>query len=226
MVSDAGLIVCFVYINLFCLIYQELLSFILFLSSSHMEPVPANQPTILHTHISKPATDPTQDPSSVYYLHPSDSASVKLVLVVFDGTCISDWKRSMIISLDAKNKMSFVDGSLPQPPDGSLDEGAWKRCNNMVIGWLISSLERHIAKSIMYFKTANAVWNDLECRYGNPSSSQIYRLQEQLLNTSQESNMSVAEYFTKVKSLWNEIGDLKPLLLCTCNPTTNFIKIQ
>ena len=74
------------------LVYQELLSFILFLSSSHMEPVPENQPTTVHTYISKPATDPTQDPSSVYYLHPSDSASIKfrlclmaLVLVIGKG---------------------------------------------------------------------------------------------------------------------------------------------
>ncbi|CAO2827721.1 unnamed protein product [Amaranthus hypochondriacus] len=101
--------------------------------------------------------DPTQDPDSVYFLHPSDSASNKLVSIVFDGSCYSDWKRSMTISLDAKNKLSFVDGSLPQPADGSLKEKAWKRCNNMVIGWLISSLDRSIAKSIMYFKTATEI---------------------------------------------------------------------
>ena len=66
---------------------------------------------------------------------------------------------------------------------------AWQRCNNMVIGWLISFLERHIAKSIIYFKTVNAIWIDLEARFENPSSSQMYRLQERLLNTCQEPNM-------------------------------------
>lgn len=77
----------------------------------------------------------------------------------------------MFISLDAKNKISFIDGSLPKPAEGSSDERAWHRCNNMVTGWIIASLERHIAKSIMYFKTAFDVWNDLETRFGNPSSS-------------------------------------------------------
>lgn len=132
------------------------------------------------------ANDPTQNPSCVYYLHPSDSAGTKLVSSVFDGTSFSDWKRSMIISLDAKNKLSFVDGSLPQPEEGSQDERAWKRCNNMITGWIIASLEKHIAKSIMYFKIAHAIWNDLEARFGNPSSSQMYRLQERLSNTYQE----------------------------------------
>lgn len=54
----------------------------------------------------------------------------------------------------------------------------------------------------------------------------MYRLQEELLNTNQEPGMSVAEYFTKVNSLWDEIDDLRPLPACMCNPTHNFIKIQ
>lgn len=132
----------------------------------------------------------------------------------------------MIISLDAQNKMIFVDGSLPKPQEGSMEEKAWKRCNNLVTGWLIASLERHIAKSIMYFKTASAIGSDLERRFGNPSSSQMYRLQEQLLTTIQEPGMSIADYFTRVKSQWDEIDDLRPLSVCTCNPTTNFLKIQ
>ena len=65
---------------------------------------------------------------------------------------------------------------------GFSNERAWNRCNNMVIGWIISFLERHIAKSIMYFKIATDIWNDLEARFGNPLSSQIYRLQERLIN--------------------------------------------
>ncbi|XP_057540647.1 uncharacterized protein LOC130818493 [Amaranthus tricolor] len=144
--------------------------------------------------------EPAQNPSSVYYLHPSNSASSKLVSIVFDGTCYIDWKRSMITILDAKNKISFTDGSLPKPAVGSSDERAWHRCNNMVTGWIIASLERHIAKSIMYFKTAFEIWKDLEARFGNPSTSQIYRLQ-QLITVFQEPNMSVAEYFTRGKSL-------------------------
>ena len=70
----------------------------------------------------------------------------------------------------------------------------------MVIGWIISSLDRYIAKSVMYFKTTTDIWNDLEGRYGTPLTSQMYRLQEKLINTTQESGMSIAEYFSRVKS--------------------------
>ena len=52
------------------------------------------------------------------------------------------------------------------------------------------------------------------------------RPQEQLLNTNQEPGMRIAEYFTKVKSSWDEIDDLRPLLVCVCNLNNNVIKIQ
>ena len=41
--------------------------------------------------------DLTQNPASVYYLHPSDHASTKLVNTPFDGNGFGDWKRSVII---------------------------------------------------------------------------------------------------------------------------------
>lgn len=110
--------------------------------------------------------DSTQNPSSIYYLHPSDHAGSKLVSIPFDGTGYSDWKRSMLISLTAKSKMSFVDGTLPEPSSSSPDHKAWIRCNNMVIGWLIASMDRLIAKSIMYCGTAREIWSELEERFG------------------------------------------------------------
>ena len=77
--------------------------------------------------------DQTQNLGSIYYLHPSNSAITKLVSIIFDGTSYSDWKRSMMIGLDAKNKLCFIDGCLPKPDEGAKDERAWKRCNNMII---------------------------------------------------------------------------------------------
>lgn len=52
-----------------------------------------------------------QDPSSIYYIHPADANSNQLVSVKFNGSAFNDWKRSMMISLSAKNKLKFVDGS-------------------------------------------------------------------------------------------------------------------
>ena len=128
----------------------------------------------------------------------------------------------MVIVLNAKNKIGFIDGTLSLPPVNSFDDHAWQRCNNMVIDWLISSLDRYVAKSIMYFKTALEIRLDLEGQFEKTYPSQINYLQEKILNTFQEPDMSLATYFTRVKAIWDELDDLSPLVVCNCIPQTNF----
>lgn len=54
----------------------------------------------------------SQNPISPYYVLPSDNPSMKLVSTQFNGTGYNDRKRSMILSLSAKNKIGFIDGTI------------------------------------------------------------------------------------------------------------------
>lgn len=56
-------------------------------------------------------TDPTMNPSSPYYLHPTDTG-LKLVTTVFNGAGFKGWKRSITIALSGKNKLGFVNGTI------------------------------------------------------------------------------------------------------------------
>ena len=88
-----------------------------------------------------------------------------------------------------------------------------------------------MAKSVMYYSFAHEIWTDLEERFGTTTSTQIYSLHEELSKLSQENNMSIAEYFTKVKSIWDEIDNLNPIPTCdyngcTCGLTKRMLKLQ
>ena len=40
----------------------------------------------------------------------------------------------MIVALNAKNKVGFIDGSITEPKDSSHPTySSWKKCNNMVL---------------------------------------------------------------------------------------------
>lgn len=80
-----------------------------------------------------PIESSTIDISSPYYLGSSDNPSAILVSTVFTGVGFATWKRSMILSLSAKNKLQFVDGSLPPPSENSPMFPKWSRVNSMVI---------------------------------------------------------------------------------------------
>lgn len=147
--------------------------------------------------------DPTTNPASMYFLHPSDCGQ-KLVNIVFSGSGYVDWKRVMTIALSGKNKLAFVDGSLPRP-NGAAEGRAWDRVNNVVMGWIIAVLEDSIAKSVLSYKTAKEIWYELGERYGQSTNTQLFSMQEELNNLVQTPNMSIAEFFTKMKTLWGEL---------------------
>lgn len=165
-------------------------------------------------------TDPTRNPSSVYFLHPSDSAQ-KIVNIAFSGRGFSNWRRVMTIALSGKNKSGFVDGSLPRPTSSS-GARAWDRVDNVVMGWIIAVLEDSIANSILSYKTSKEIWEELGERYGQSSNAQMFSLQEELNSLVQAPDMTVSEFFTKMKTLWDEFDALNPVPTCNCTAAATY----
>ncbi|XP_056695291.1 uncharacterized protein [Spinacia oleracea] len=160
--------------------------------------------------------EPSQNPNSAYYLSNSDLNATKLVSIEFEGKCFSDWRRSMMIALSARNKLCFVDGSLNQPAPNSANHRIWIRCNDLVISWMLASLEPKIARSVLYLKTARAIWLELEDRYCRESGPQLFSVQQQLSELTQGDEEEVASFFTKIKMLWDQLDGLEPLPVCVC----------
>ncbi|XP_021726333.1 uncharacterized protein LOC110693522 [Chenopodium quinoa] len=160
--------------------------------------------------------DPSSNPNSVYYLSNSDLTAIKLVTIVFDGSSFNDWRRSMTIALSARNKLSFVDGSLNQPAPNAQSFRIWNRCNDLVISWILNSLDAFIARSVLYLKTARQIWLDLEERFSQSSGPQLFSVQQQLSDISQSENEGIAEFFTRIKMLWDQMDGLDPLPACIC----------
>ncbi|XP_074342118.1 uncharacterized protein LOC141679540 [Apium graveolens] len=73
---------------------------------------------------------------------------MKLVTTPFGGTAYENWKRSMVIGLTAKNKMSFIDVTLLKPDANAPEFKSWSRCNSMKTGWIITALEPQILKNV------------------------------------------------------------------------------
>ena len=86
----------------------------------------------------------------------------------------------------------------------------------MVLGWLLRAIDEKTFKSVLWFKTAREVWENMEQRFGQSSSAQLFTVEEQLSKVVKTHDITVVEFFTKVKGLWDEIDDLNPLPICAC----------
>lgn len=76
--------------------------------------------------------NPSVDPLHPFYLHPSNTPRIVLVLVPFAGIGYSELRKGMIISLSAKNKLQLINGSFTKPDSNYRLYPRWERCKNMV----------------------------------------------------------------------------------------------
>ncbi|XP_024011137.1 uncharacterized protein LOC112086445 [Eutrema salsugineum] len=138
---------------------------------------------------------PTDSPDSIhspFYLTNGDNPGISLISEVLDGTNYDNWKIAMSIALDAKNKMAFIDGSLPRPIECDRNFRIWSRCNSMVKSWLLNSVSKQIYKSILRFNDASEIWKDLMTRFHITNLPRSYQLSQQIWSLQQGSLAGMA----------------------------------
>ena len=71
----------------------------------------------------------------------------------------------MLTTLSAKNKFEFVDGSIQGYASNHPLHAAWKRCNNMMISWIVHLVSPSIRQNILWMDDARDIWKDLKFIY-------------------------------------------------------------
>ena len=85
----------------------------------------------------------------------------------------------------------------------------------MVISWIINSLSKDIAESVLFMQSAKEIWNELNQRYEQSNGALIFQIQKQLFSLSQGSD-DFSSYFTKIKRVWDELKVIHEIPNCSC----------
>ena len=56
----------------------------------------------------------------------------------------------------------------------------WDLCNNLVISWLLNALDRKIDESVLFASTADAIWTQLNKRYGRVNDAQRFAVLKEI----------------------------------------------
>ncbi|TYK05760.1 UBN2_3 domain-containing protein [Cucumis melo var. makuwa] len=62
----------------------------------------------------------------------------------------SSWSRAMMLALSGKNKVGFITGTIKKPSEGNYLLSAWKCNNDAIASWIINSISKEIAASLVY----------------------------------------------------------------------------
>ena len=88
---------------------------------------------------------------------------------------------------------------------------------------ILNVLSRNITKDIIYAKSIGQMWIELEERLGQVNGAKLYQVQKEMCNVNQGAS-DMSTYFTKVKSLLDELNDLNEVPACTCSSTKKMLK--
>ncbi|XP_006586496.1 uncharacterized protein [Glycine max] len=125
------------------------------------------------------------------------------------------WSNAMMVALSVKNKVAFIDGSVPMPTIADPTYAAWTRGNNVVISRLYNFVSKDIITNILFANTTKEIWDDLKTRFSRKNGPRIFQLRRQLMSL-QQGNDDVSTYYTKLKSVWEELLGYKPTFQCKC----------
>ncbi|XP_043710288.1 uncharacterized protein LOC122659216 [Telopea speciosissima] len=163
--------------------------------------------------------------TSPYFLHSSDQPNASLVTPPLDGNNFLTWHRAMTMALEAKNKISFIDGSLLRLAATSPDLPHWIRCNSMVRSWIVHSTIPTIAHNILWFDSARDAWLDLHTRFSQKNAPRIFEICRAISTLSQGMD-SISAYYTTLKGHRDELSSYRSLPACTCGSVTELLAIS
>ncbi|XP_074283061.1 uncharacterized protein LOC141607611 [Silene latifolia] len=165
--------------------------------------------------------------TSQLYLHPSENPNMLLVSSKFNGTNYGLWADAFSNGLAAKNKLGFIDGKVGKPPgdegEDNIELVAWRQCNAMVRGWLRSSIKEKLYPSISFSGGVKEIWDELRGRYTAGNALRVHQLKGELGECKQK-NESVTEYYTRLKVIWDELGNYSKVPPCTCGAAAALAK--
>ena len=119
---------------------------------------------------------PMEDSRSPFFLHHGESPGAILVtqLLIEDNYPNWAWAWAMLMALDAKSKLDFVDGSITASMAITpLEKIAWSKNNSMISSCILNSVSPHITASVIYRNTAMEVWNSLRNHFSQANGPRI-----------------------------------------------------
>ncbi|XP_031475998.1 uncharacterized protein LOC116247807 isoform X1 [Nymphaea colorata] len=125
-----------------------------------------------------------------------------------DGHNYEIWSCMFMMSVVGHRKKHIIEEDEPAVKMGKY--ATWKEDNNIVMSWIMNSVQPDIAHSLAYYMTAKHMWTFLRQTYSyDKNVFKILQVEEELFKL-QQGDMELSQYFALVKSSYEQLKGLRP----------------
>ncbi|KAL9451172.1 hypothetical protein AB3S75_012844 [Citrus x aurantiifolia] len=123
------------------------------------------------------------------------------------------WRSQVLASIRGNRLEKFIDETVTPPSshvaqriDDELrsvenpDLSSWKAQDQVLLGWLLSSMSEGIIRMVFNLETSLEVWKAIETQFGSQSKSRLLHLRY-LMNSTRKDDLKINEYFITMKNI-------------------------
>ena len=138
------------------------------------------------------------------------NTSQRLCSVLLNEFNYLPWSRAVTIALGGRSKLGFINGKEKAPVFDSPEYEIWLSKDQLVMSWILNSMERNIAGIFSYSESSLDLWEALRDMYGNQNNSaRIFQIQQEV-NALRQDGRPFVSLLGNFKSLWSELEVYRP----------------
>ncbi|XP_070662475.1 uncharacterized protein [Malus domestica] len=134
----------------------------------------------------------------------------RLSSVVLNEFNYLPWSRAVSLALGGRSKLGFKYGSIEVPNTPSPTYESWLCKDQLVMSWLLNSMERKLAEIFSYSESSFKPWETVKEMYSNQNNvARVFQLKKDISNLQQYGKPFV-QLLGSMKSMWNELEMYRP----------------
>ncbi|XP_074291858.1 uncharacterized protein LOC141618674 [Silene latifolia] len=93
----------------------------------------------------------------------------------------------------------------------------------MLRAWLRNVIDQKLHPSITFTQPIEDIWEELRVRYSAGNAPRVHQLKSEL-NECKQGKETVVEYYTRLKTIWDELAKYSKIKDCNCGAAVSIAK--
>ncbi|XP_062001270.1 uncharacterized protein LOC133718447 [Rosa rugosa] len=141
---------------------------------------------------------------------PEGNPNQRLCSVLLNEFNYLPWSRAITLALGGRSKLSFINNKSKIPDASSSEYESWLSNDQLVMSWLLNSMEPKLAEIFSYSESSRHLWDAVKDMYGNlNNAARVFQLKNDLAGI-QQGNLSFVQHLGNLKAQWNELDMYRP----------------
>ncbi|CAN1309870.1 hypothetical protein LINPERPRIM_LOCUS27844 [Linum perenne] len=134
-----------------------------------------------------------------------DSYPGQVVIYKLDGSNYLHWSQSVLMYITRRGKAGYLHGTTEKPAKTDTKFEQWNNEDNLVRGWLISTMQPKIGENYLLHPSAKSISDHAKKTYSTvDNSSALLEIETKLFNLK-PGDMSTNEYYNALNRSWLQL---------------------